>query len=201
MASTLPTHAPTPAPTMGPTPLPTLAPQAARRLQERRQQRRRLTTTAEMVNDALITMNSAIGRELVAGENKDFSSAHLGMRTTVVDSAYVALQGSAGLSVETATPSSSGLPSGVQPNMVLPSTVNISSAVTVAAINYGKFNPYELAGGELTAGASVNSFTLNGMEVSGLDDPIVLALPLPSSRRRLVQQERRLEGRRLAGVA
>jgi hypothetical protein len=68
--------------------------------------------------------------------------------------------------------------------MVLPGSMNLTDEVTVAVINYGAFNPFERTGGALADGASVNSFTFNGVEVSDLGEPIVLALPLPSSRRR-----------------
>ena len=137
----------------------------------------------------MLAMNEAIGKGLVAGEVEDVSSSNLGMRTQVIDSDLLAAGGSTGYSIAVQTSTSNGLSSGVQPNMLLPSTMNISADVTVAAINYGKNNPYELVGGELAVGASVNSFSFNGVKVADLDDPIVLALPLPSSRRRLMQQQ------------
>ena len=120
------------------------------------------------------------------------------MRTEVIDQALLDLQGTAGLSIQATASSSSGLPTGVSASMLLPPTLNLTTGVTVAAVNYGKYNPYEEAGGPLTEGASINSFTLNGMEVKDLTDPIVLALPLPSSRRRLLEggeeRHRRLGG-------
>jgi hypothetical protein len=137
-----------------------------------------------MVDDALMAMNGAIGQDLVAGETSDFTSPNLAMRSTVVDSALIRTKGSAGLSIEAATASSIGLSSSVQPSMVLPGSMNLTDEVTVAVINYGAFNPFERTGGALADGASVNSFTFNGVEVSDLGEPIVLALPLPSSRRR-----------------
>ena len=124
--------------------------------------------------------------------------SNLAMRTEVIDQALLDLQGTAGLSVQATASSSSGLPTGVSASMLLPPTLNLTTGVTVAAVNYGKYNPYEEAGGPLTEGASINSFTLNGMEVKDLTDPIVLALPLPSSRRRLLEggeeRHRRLGG-------
>ena len=69
--------------------------------------------------------------------------------------------------------------------MLLPPTLNLSVGdVSVAAVNYGKGNPYETLGGSIEEGSSVNSFTLNGIDVKDLADPIVLSLPLPSSSRR-----------------
>ena len=193
--SLAPSRIPSPAPSELPSRAPTPAPVSSRRLQAQAQaqaqRRRRLlatTSVSEIVSDALISMNAAIGASLSPGEKLDLSSGNLGMRTEVIDAAHLALQGSAGLSIGTSLSSDNGLPSNVEPSMLLPSTINLTAQVTVAAINYGKFNPYELAGGELPEGSSVNSFSFNGVEVSGLDYPIVLALPLPSSRRRVLSE-------------
>ena len=179
-----PTQRPTVVPSLTPTPLPTLDPtRAPSNAGQRRRRLRRhlLTTTAEQLDDALLTMNSAIGQNLVSGETNDVTSSNLGMRTSVIDSSLI---GATGLSVGAATSSDSGLPSGFEPAMTLPTTFKLNSSVSVAAVNYGKSNPYEASGGTIAEGASVNAFTLNGVEVSGLSDPIVLSLPLPSSRRR-----------------
>ena len=162
------------------------SPVSSRRTRFLRSHRRRLlTTTVDQVEDALLAMNSAISQGLVAGEEFDAVSTHLGMRTTVIDSTLVGASGDVGLSIEVGAASSSGLPGGVTPSMVLPRTFSMNATVAVAAINYGKSNPYEMQGGVIAEGASINSFTLNGMEVSGLVEPIVLSLPLPSMRRRL----------------
>ena len=197
-----PTLWPTPGPTIVPTLLPTAVPTPAplRRLQRGRRQRRRrlLSSTAAQLDDAILSMNSAIGQGLVAGEASDVTSKNLGMRTSKVDPTLLATSGdSNGFTIGAATSSSSGLPSSVEPSMVLPPTMNLSGDVTVAAVNYGKANPYEALGGAIAEGSSVNAFTFNGIEVSGLADPIVLALPLPSSRRRLLEEQRRQQRRRL----
>ena len=138
-------------------------------------------------------MNAAIGLGLVAGEESDLTSPNLGMRTTVVDPTLLGTSDANGLRVGAATSSSSGLPSGFEPAMVLPKTLALPGGVSVAAVNYGKSNPYEVSGGTIDDGASVNSFTLNGMAIRDLADPIVLSLPLPSSQRRLLR-ERLLSG-------
>ena len=187
----VPTFLPSALPVPAPTPFPSLDPTRAPSAVRRRYRRHLLTTTADQLDDALLTMNSAIGQGLVSGETNDVTSSNVGMRTSVIDSDLI---GVSGLSIGAATSSSSGLPSGFEPAMALPPTFNLSSSVSVAAINYGKSNPYEASGGAIADGASVNSFTFNGMEVSGLSDPIVLSLPLPSSRRRRLQERRRLGG-------
>ena len=143
-----------------------------------------------MVDDTLLQLNKAVGQDLVVGENQDHAAEHLAMRSTVISQDYISLQGGAGLSIAAPKSHSSGLESGAQPSMLLPSTMNLSSEVTIATINYGKHNPYLISGGELDGSASINSFTFNGLEVSDLDDPIVLALPLMSSSRRRLMRER-----------
>ena len=100
--------------------------------------------------------------------------------------------GATGLTIGSATASSSGLPADAAPGMTLPATFQFNASMSVASINYGNSNPYEASGGPIGDGASVNSFTINGLEVSGLskDNPIILNLPLQASRRRQLRERR-----------
>ena len=146
------------------------------------------TPTANKVDDVLLTLNGAIGLGMFPGEESEHASTNLGMKSSVIDASLLGLN-DAGLSIGAGLASDNDLPDSVTPAMILPPTLNLSAGkVTVAAINYGKKNPYETDGGVVAEGSSVNSFTLNGMTVKDLTDPIVLELPLPSSTRRRLSE-------------
>ena len=168
-----------------PTAMPTRTP-------SRRRRRRRLAPTAaptaNQVDGVLLSLSAAIGLGMVAGEESEHASTNLGMKSSVIDASLLGLN-DAGLSIGAGLASDNDLPDSVTPAMILPPTLNLSAGkVTVAAINYGKKNPYETDGGVVAEGSSVNSFTLNGMTVKDLTDPIVLELPLPSSTRRRLSE-------------
>ena len=148
-----------------------------------------MTTTADQLDDSLLTMSGCAGQTLVTGETSDLTSSNLGMRTSLIDAT---LMGATGLTIGSATASSSGLPADAAPGMTLPATFQFNESVSVASINYGNSNPYEASGGPIGDGASVNSFTINGLEVGGLskDNPIILNLPLQASRRRQLRERR-----------
>ena len=168
-----------------PTPLPTALPTL-------RGMRNRTYTYEEhvfrRVDRALMDLSDAITKNLVPGEDHvDVSSDNVGMRHGTISPQLISygdfrVQANVARGGVAKSKPDFSLPNGMFDKLALGdgSAIGNSDGVGMAATSWSS-NPFEAQGGALQNGSSVTALSMSGVSVTGLDDPIVLTLPLPTS--------------------
>ena len=161
------------------------------------------SSTRSTLDSSLLTLNSVITASLVPGEEAvELVTENIGSSNLKIDQQLLTTFGALGIDAAMAT----GAPGARTTSFVLPDSILTKASsnsrrnrrklldstvdeVSIAVVSWSE-NPYESESvGAVQNGSIVTSLALNGFDVTGLEDPITIYLPLPTSASALIESD------------